>query len=122
VTLAREAAAAQGMPALFQAGDVREPPYPDAAFDLVTDRGCLHHLAEDDRAAYAAAIGRVLRPGGLLYVRGSAVRRFPFVPVTAAELERWFAPPAFEVLRVLPVTLVTDAGPIEGNAGLIERR
>lgn len=122
IALAGALAAEQGVSVDFRVGDVRRPPYPDGAFDLITDRGCLHHLGGEDRRAYAAAVARLLRPGGLLYVRGCRVRRFPWHPVTAEELAAWFRPPAFEVAGVLPVLLVTDTQPIEGNAAVIRRR
>lgn len=46
-------------------GDVRELPFPDAAFDLVCCSSVLHHLPV--RAWALAEIVRVLRPGGRLF-------------------------------------------------------
>jgi ubiquinone/menaquinone biosynthesis C-methylase UbiE len=44
-------------------------PVEDASIDLVTDRGCLHHIEPIDHARYAQEVARVLRPGGMLLVR-----------------------------------------------------
>lgn len=43
-------------------GDLRELPFPDATFDVVSCHGVLHHL--DDLRAPLAEMVRVLRPGG----------------------------------------------------------
>lgn len=50
-------------------GDVLQLPFDDASFDLVLDRGCLHHVAPADQARYAQEVARVLRPGGTLLIR-----------------------------------------------------
>lgn len=50
----------------LRTGDVRELPYEDASFDLVTCTGVLHHLADIRRCVVEA--DRVLRPGGVLFV------------------------------------------------------
>jgi SAM-dependent methyltransferase len=48
-------------------GDARRLPFGDAAFDAVLADGVLHHTARPRRAFEEAV--RVLRPGGLLFVR-----------------------------------------------------
>ncbi|HVO69498.1 MAG TPA: class I SAM-dependent methyltransferase [Aggregatilineaceae bacterium] len=55
----------------FLSADVSRPDFlPETVpFDLVVDVGCLHSLAPDQRAAYAAHLARLARPGAayLLY-------------------------------------------------------
>jgi SAM-dependent methyltransferase len=46
-------------------------PMKSATLDACLDRGCLHYLAAEDRAGYAAELRRVLRPGGKLLLRAS---------------------------------------------------
>ncbi len=46
----------------FEIADALNLPYPDASFDLVTNRQSCHHYADPQRAASEAA--RVLKPGG----------------------------------------------------------
>lgn len=41
----------------------------NSSFDVVSDNGCFHHLAVQDRVAYAHSISRVLKPNGVLYLR-----------------------------------------------------
>lgn len=50
--------------ARFMHGDVRDIPFTDKGFELVTDIGTLQHLPETDWATYAREITRVMKPGG----------------------------------------------------------
>lgn len=53
----------------FRVDDVLATRLPAAAFALVLDRGCYHILPPDRRAAYAAAVHRLLAPDGLLFLK-----------------------------------------------------
>lgn len=54
-------------------GSVLDLPYPDGSFDLVHSGDVLQHLPTSEGPARALAeFRRVLRPGGLLYVRANA--------------------------------------------------
>lgn len=52
----------------FEQGYAQELPYPDASFDRVLSALMLHHLDHDSKAAAAAEVARVLRPGGSLHL------------------------------------------------------
>ncbi|WP_328659987.1 class I SAM-dependent methyltransferase [Streptomyces sp. NBC_00334] len=127
--LARDRAASQGPeggaaggdgPA-FEQADVRRLPFGEASFDLLVDRGCLHHLGEEDREEYAREAARVLRPGGVLYLRGSRVETFPFKPLTTGLLRRHFVPHGFEAGPLLPFQLETDAMSLPAHACVLTR-
>jgi SAM-dependent methyltransferase len=105
----------------FRVGDARDMSLPPESFDLVIDRGCFHHFGAADRERYVAEVGRVLRPGGELYLRGSVREVFPFKPVTAEHVYRHFPPPTFTLEQIMPFMLVTDAMQLEANACLIRR-
>ncbi|TMV00005.1 class I SAM-dependent methyltransferase [Streptomyces sp. DASNCL29] len=105
----------------FEQADVRRLPFADASFDLLIDRGCLHHLGEEDRERYAREAARVLRPRGILYLRGSRVDTFPFKPLTAELLRRHFAPNGFEAGPLLPFQLQTDAMSLPAHACVLTR-
>jgi len=55
----------------FQTADAEALPFPDASFDLVTNRIALHHYPEPRRAI--AGMARVLRAGGLLVLVDNVV-------------------------------------------------
>jgi ubiquinone/menaquinone biosynthesis C-methylase UbiE len=52
----------------FERGYAQSLPYQDAEFDRVLSSMMLHHLPDDVKAAAAAEIFRVLRPGGRLHL------------------------------------------------------
>lgn len=52
----------------FERGYAQDLPYGDAEFDRVLSSMMLHHLPDEDKAAAAAEIFRVLRPGGRLHL------------------------------------------------------
>ncbi len=57
----------------FLVADVRDLPLAEASFDAWHDRAVLHFLRDAaDRAAYAATVARVLRPGGVALLSGFA--------------------------------------------------
>ena len=51
-------------------GDVQEPPFEDASFDVVVAAWMLYHVPDLDRAV--AELARVLRPGGRLVATTNA--------------------------------------------------
>ena len=67
---------------------VPETGLPDATFDFINDRSCLHTMqpTPDMLRAYAAEAWRLLAPGGVLLMR-----RFGQKTVTRAEIEEAFA-------------------------------
>jgi SAM-dependent methyltransferase/3-polyprenyl-4-hydroxybenzoate decarboxylase len=80
----------------------------DDAHDVVVDRGLLHCLARDCRAAYATAATRLVSPGGaLLVVAHEPGAAGATHPVTAEELRALF--PAFELARTAQTTLAGAA-------------
>lgn len=56
------------VPLTFVRGYGQAVPLPDAAVDHVVSSLALHHVPDADRAATAAEIARVLRPGGVVTV------------------------------------------------------
>ncbi|MBV6702062.1 class I SAM-dependent methyltransferase [Kitasatospora aureofaciens] len=102
-------------------GDVRELDLPDEEFELLVDRGCFHHLGPEDRDRYVTEVARLLRPGGLLYLRGSRGGTFPFKPVDAPSLARHFPPDQFSTGPLMPFQLHTDVLKLDANAVLLRR-
>lgn len=53
---------------LIQA-DARFLPFRDASIDLICDSGCFHSFAPEIRPMYAQSVARVIKPGGMLFMR-----------------------------------------------------
>jgi len=68
IRAARRVAEQLGIEAEYVLGDVRVLPFPDASFDAVFSYSVLQHLAKDDVRAVVSEIGRVLRPGGIVWI------------------------------------------------------
>jgi ubiquinone/menaquinone biosynthesis C-methylase UbiE len=69
LALARAQRKARGMTGIrFDRAYAQELPFSDGEFDRVLSSMMLHHLDDDVKAATAAEIHRVLRPGGTLHI------------------------------------------------------
>ena len=65
-------------------------------FDLITDRGCFHHIARGKRILYAETINNSLKSGGYLFLRGCRIDGDMWIPIILNELKILF--PYFNVL------------------------
>jgi 2-polyprenyl-3-methyl-5-hydroxy-6-metoxy-1,4-benzoquinol methylase len=94
-------------------GRVEEDELPEGTFDVVTAVSCLEHV--DDPSAALASIGRLLRPGGWLFVEvPDSLRPTPHVAefysaehlyhFTADSARRLLQEAGFEVVVAEPVT------------------
>ena len=68
IELARGKAAARGLQARFEVGDVLQLPGLDLIFDTVIDSGVFHVFDDASRARYVTSLAAVLRPGGRCYL------------------------------------------------------
>jgi SAM-dependent methyltransferase len=97
-------------------------PFDDSYFDLIADRGCFHHISWRPRRQYAEEIARILRPGGVLFLRGSREADGPFFPVDRVSLSESFDPQRFEIGPDIPFFYAVDTGGIGATAVTIVRR
>lgn len=121
IELAIQRAADCGVSAEYRVGDVLSLPLDDSSVDLVVDRGCFHHLGDDDRKRYAAEVARIMRPGAELLLRGVRFTAFPFKAVTEDAIRQFFLPAGLEVDRVVPAVLSTDSTSLEKNVCLLHK-
>ena len=119
--LAAERAAKEEVFVHFQCGDVLALPCESESFDIVTDRGCFHHISEEDRSRYATEVARVLKPEGKLLLRGCRVRQTPFIPITAESIALHFSAAGLELAELQETDLVTAEGMIPGYLCLIRK-
>ncbi|MGI5239885.1 class I SAM-dependent methyltransferase [Dactylosporangium sp. CA-139066] len=97
----------------YLAGSAEAIPLPDRSCDVVVLFLVLHHVA--DRAAAAAEISRVLRPGGRLLIRSTFPDRMPdllwhrFIP-GARRVEQQIFPTLAEVTGLFELAGLSVAG------------
>ena len=65
---ARAKAVQRGLSARFEVADALDLPRQALIVDTVIDSGVFHVFDDEDRARYIAALGAVLRPGGVCYL------------------------------------------------------
>ncbi|GIV18318.1 MAG: hypothetical protein KatS3mg023_0069 [Armatimonadota bacterium] len=66
---ARERIRQAGLDIPLLQADARSLPFRDATIDLICDSGCFHSFAPEIRPMYARSVARVLKPGGILFMR-----------------------------------------------------
>lgn len=68
ISKAQDKAGEQGRVIDWRVDDILDT-HLDRQFDLVFDRGCFHVLAPEQRPAYLRSIGKLLKPGGYLFLK-----------------------------------------------------
>jgi 2-polyprenyl-3-methyl-5-hydroxy-6-metoxy-1,4-benzoquinol methylase len=68
VRVARQVAGQLGVETEYVVGDIRALPFPDASFEVVFSYSVIQHLAKEDVPTVVSEIGRVLRPGGVVWI------------------------------------------------------
>lgn len=74
---ARQLQAFFGVEVTWLEADVFSIPLVDSQVDVVNDRFLFHNIAQDAREAFARSVFRILKPGGLLVLRGFSDRMTP---------------------------------------------
>jgi SAM-dependent methyltransferase len=98
-------------------------PFDDGYFDLITDRGCFHHIDGPRRRQYADEIARILKPRGVLFLRGCrASDDGPFFPIEHNSISDSFDQQVFEIGPDTPFFYAVDSGGIPATAVTITRR
>jgi len=81
---------AKNLKAQLLVGDILNMSLGDEKFDFVADRGCLHHIENEKRTIYADVIGKAIKPGGYLLLRGCRVTGKLWIPLTLDEINKLF--------------------------------
>jgi ubiquinone/menaquinone biosynthesis C-methylase UbiE len=120
--LAEQRARESGVVVQWHECSALDTPFNDGNFDLITDRGCCHHIGGPLRRQYANEVARILRPGGVLFLRGCRVSEDPFFPIDGNSLSESFHPHLFEIGPDIPFFYAVDGGGIYATAVTITRR
>ena len=121
--LAKEKAKKAGIKINLQQADFLNLPLDDASVDFINDRGSLHLLDEADWPELAKEIQRVLKPGGMLFMRGASPTNphKGYTVVTQQLIEHYFDETLFSHGPILPITLISDQGSLEASLVLIRK-
>jgi ubiquinone/menaquinone biosynthesis C-methylase UbiE len=101
-------------------GSVTALPLGGDSVDLVNDRGLLQHLSEAERAKYAREMARVLKPGGILVLRGAREAGEGVFAVSSNSLDRHFDRRYFRFGPILPLEL-DGREPVPANMVILRR-
>ncbi len=125
ITKARHAATREGVRIDFRVDNILESTLPDALVDAIVDRGVFHTLAPESRPRYVAAVHRILRSAGFLFLKAFSHKEprqqgpYHFSP---AELRNYFQD-SFDVLSVEDATFHgTLAAPPKALIAVFRRR
>ncbi len=103
VAKARARYARENMSVCFVEDDILDTGLVDR-FDAVFDRGCFHVFPEEKRNDYVGAVQKLLRPGGLLFLKcfstEETMEEGPY-RFTPEEMRGYFEGP-FEILEIRP--------------------
>jgi ubiquinone/menaquinone biosynthesis C-methylase UbiE len=119
--IARSLARANNLAVELSCATVLALPYVDASFSLLTDRGCLHHVPEEDHETYAREAARVLKPGGYFLLTGARESEGHFVPLDPDRLRRLFNP-YFSVGPIQPYTERANVGSLDMWLAVMKRQ
>jgi ubiquinone/menaquinone biosynthesis C-methylase UbiE len=109
--IAAERAKEAGVQVDWRHGNVLDLPVENQSVDFVNDRGCFHSIAEEERDQFAREIARILKPGGMMLLRGCRDKKEEghFVFVTEQAVDRHFGK-YFDRGKVFPIQMATGIG------------
>ncbi len=124
--LVRQRAARAGVEIETIHASATDMPVGDKSIDFALDRGLLHNLSDGEGKAYAVELGRVLKPGAGLLLRGARTSyNGNFNPITMGRVHDTFPGELFSSGPVVPITMVSDAKEdptLEGAIVVIRRK
>ncbi|MFK7696617.1 class I SAM-dependent methyltransferase [Paenibacillus sp. HJGM_3] len=127
LNIARERANKAEVQVDWRQGDALKMPLENRCVDMVNDRGCFHTIAEENRGRYAEEVARVLKPGGVMLLRGcrEKAEEGHFVLVTEQSVDQHFSR-YFKRGPVLPIQMTVGKGYSEegmkGNLVVLKRK
>lgn len=121
LALAQTRAETAGVRVRWVEGNVLNVPFDDESFDLVTDRGCLHHIPHADQPKYAAEVARILRPGGTLLIREMNEAGRHKHAVTLADIELMIDSLPLRVASCINFDMVGPHGSARATLAVIRR-
>lgn len=120
VALERARERADGAPVIWLHDDITDTRL-RSRFRVVMDRGCLHLLTGDDVTRYAAAVARLVAPGGCVILKTFAAAAAGVTPYTAEQIGAVFGA-VFEIEHEAASTMPGSAGAPAARLFVLRRR
>jgi ubiquinone/menaquinone biosynthesis C-methylase UbiE len=120
--LAEQRVREHGVVVNWHEGSALNTPFGSGYFDLIADRGLCQHMGGTLRRQYAEEIARILKPGGVLFLRGCREHEVPFFAINRDSLTESFDAELFEIGPDIPFFCAVDGGGIYATAVAIVRR
>ena len=98
INIVKKRLEAKNLKAKLLVGDILNMSLGSEKFDFVADRGCLHHIANEKRNIYANVVGKVIKPGGYLFLRGCRIEGKMWIPLALDEINQLFPSKYFKNL------------------------
>jgi len=90
VRIARERCHKRNVSCVYRVGDVLQPPFREL-FSFIFDRGCFHHLSNEDKLKYVDTVKKLLRPGGKFFLLCFSDKNPPFEKnLTREDIQGYF--------------------------------
>ncbi|MFC4620506.1 class I SAM-dependent methyltransferase [Camelliibacillus cellulosilyticus] len=121
--IAAERAIEAGVHVDWRQGNALNLPVEDHSVDFINDRGTFHVIVEDDRDQFAQEIARILKPDGMMLLRGCREPKEggDHVAVTEQAINRYFSK-YFDRGKVLPIQMVDFSREgMDGNIVILKK-
>lgn len=123
IEIAKEVAKFKNANVTWIKGMVTNTSLPSNSFDYINDRACFHHIIESERKQYANEVYRLLKPAGLILIRGSRDGKSKgFIEVNEDAIDEFFDKNYFTRGPILPITLIFDTGKLDCNIVLLTKK
>ena len=112
VALAAAKTGSTGSKAKFIQGDIGALPFESSRFSMVSDRGCMHNLSFEMWASCEKEVYRVLKLGGVFFLRGA--RKIPsyvtnLTFIEQENVEKYFTSNRWKIAGPFNFTMFSDA-------------
>jgi len=93
----------------------------ESTIDFINDRGCFHHISDEDRILYSWQVRRILKKNGSILIRGCKKDTSYFIGINDSKIDNIFPRIYFKRNTILPISLISNGGVLDSNIVLIRK-